>query len=193
MTLLEVYNEKGNSYYRTDKNTGHSYIAEYYNSAFKDIECKNFLELGIDKGHSLKLWRDYFTEAKIYGLDIKLERSDKFLKPEERNRIEIKQIDAYSTEVDEYLNGKTFDIIVDDGPHSLQSMMFFCEHYPHYLTKNGIAVVEDIPSSKSLKYKKEWIPEMVKKLDTNLFKYRIIDLTHVKNKVDDVLMEIRRV
>ena len=188
MSLLDLYNKNPQNY-RTDKNTTHCYISEYYSSAFDGIECKNFLELGVDTGGSLKLWRDYFTEAKIYGLDIKLKRSDEYLKPEQRNRIEIKQIDAYSKEVDAYLDGKKFEIIVDDGPHTLQSMIFFCEHYPNYLTANGIAVIEDIPSQ----HKNKWIPQMIQKLDSNLFKHRLIDLEHVKNRFDDVMLEIKRI
>jgi len=179
MTLLELYNKNPQNY-STDKNTVHCYISEYYSSAFDGFECKNLLELGVATGGSLKLWRDYFTEAKIYGLNIGP------VELKENDRIEIKQIDAYTKEVHAYLDNKKFDIIVDDGPHTLKSMIFFCEHYPNYLTENGIAVIEDIPSYK-------WIPQMVQKLDPNLFKHRLIDLKHVKNRFDDVMLEIKRV
>ena len=56
---------------RTDKNTTHSYLP-LYGSLFKDKKetTQNILEIGIQNGGSIKLWRDYFINATIYGLDI---------------------------------------------------------------------------------------------------------------------------
>ena len=56
----------------TDKGTRHSYIP-IYEELFpsenrKDI--KNVLEIGIAWGGSIKLWSDYFPNAKICGIDI---------------------------------------------------------------------------------------------------------------------------
>ena len=56
---------------RTDKNTTHSYLP-LYESLFKNKKetAQNILEIGIQNGGSIKLWRDYFINATIYGLDI---------------------------------------------------------------------------------------------------------------------------
>ena len=37
----------------------------------KKFTAKNVLEVGIASGESIKLWHDFFPNAKIYGLDIK--------------------------------------------------------------------------------------------------------------------------
>ena len=49
--------------------TGFLKIYEKYFSEYKDKEI-NIMEIGVDKGKSLKLWRNYFTKAKICGIDI---------------------------------------------------------------------------------------------------------------------------
>jgi hypothetical protein len=54
----------------TDKTTRHNYIEHYdnYFSKFKNTSI-NLLEIGIKKGGSIKLWREYFSkDSKIYGL-----------------------------------------------------------------------------------------------------------------------------
>ena len=56
---------------RTDKNTLHSYLDLYENLfADKKESAKHILEIGIANGGSIKLWKDYFTNATIHGIDI---------------------------------------------------------------------------------------------------------------------------
>ena len=63
--LLEI----GKQYPSTKNWTG---FLEIYSNYFKDYRDKeiNLLEIGVDKGDSLKIWRKYFTKAKICGIDI---------------------------------------------------------------------------------------------------------------------------
>ena len=70
-TLSELVN---NSY--TDKNTIHSYLNLYQKLLESKKEtAQNILEVGIGdfgekNGGSIKLWKDYFKNSTIYGLDI---------------------------------------------------------------------------------------------------------------------------
>ena len=67
-TLNEIATELG-----TDKASfGHNYVEKYekYFSEYRDKDIKLF-EIGIDKGYSVQLWKEYFTQAKIYAIDIK--------------------------------------------------------------------------------------------------------------------------
>ena len=61
--------ELGKQYKSTKDWSG---FLEIYSNYFKDYKDKeiNILEIGIDKGESLKIWRKYFTRAKICGIDI---------------------------------------------------------------------------------------------------------------------------
>lgn len=139
-TLLDVYNATGR---RSDKEHFHHYISNFYCeklSPRKDDKL-NILEIGIFNGDSLKLWEDFFPNANIYGLDINdhsiytySDRVDKYI------------MNAYSESTINFLKSKnlTFDIIIDDGPHTIESQNYCCKNYKHLLNKNGLLVIEDV-------------------------------------------------
>ena len=56
--------------YPTSKND-HEYI-QFYETYFHNFRNKdiNILEIGIERGDSLRMWREYFTKAKICAIDI---------------------------------------------------------------------------------------------------------------------------
>ena len=56
--------------YPTSKNK--SGFVELYEVFFENYKNKkiNILEIGVDNGDSLRLWREYFINANICGLDI---------------------------------------------------------------------------------------------------------------------------
>ena len=91
--------------------TGFLKIYDKYFQDYKDKEI-NILEIGVDKGKSLKLWRDYFTKANICGIDI--EKMDFTIEGVEL--ITVDQTDTKSLKkiCERY---KSFDIIIDDGSH----------------------------------------------------------------------------
>lgn len=57
------------SLYSTDKNCLHCYVDEVYEDLFKYIRTsvKRMLEIGVDNGGSILMWREYFPEASIIG------------------------------------------------------------------------------------------------------------------------------
>ena len=182
---MELYSLINNS--RTDKNTVHSYL-ETYESLFKHKQhtAKNILEIGIQDGGSIKLWHDYFTSATIYGLDI---RKIKDIWPEIKNkpRIKLGCFDAYSSE---FTNNQLktldtkFDIIIDDGPHSFESMEVFITHYLPYLSDDGILIIEDVQDI-------EWIPKLINLVPDEFKQFiHVYDLRQNKNRYDDILFVI---
>ena len=63
--------------YGTDKtNKDHSYKGVTYLDIYhrymssKRLEVKTFIEIGVKNGASLRMWKDYFPNATIYGIDI---------------------------------------------------------------------------------------------------------------------------
>ena len=56
--------------YNTDKATEH-HFTPFYNAMFSSQRdsIKSLLEVGVYHGASIQMWRDYFPEAKIYGID----------------------------------------------------------------------------------------------------------------------------
>ena len=117
-----------------------------YENFFSDIRdtALNVLEIGICDGGSIKLWHDYFPNAQIYGLDIGIIDSAKFLY--DYDRISLLEGNAYTDSFIEE-NGIAdipFDIVIDDGSHAWGDMYYFCETYSKFLAPDGIFVLEDI-------------------------------------------------
>lgn len=133
----------------TDKSWAHQYI-HVYQSLFEPIrsKVKQVLELGIWDGGSIRMWRDYFDKAQVTGIDI----TDRVNGMEGEERITSVFTDAYTVEAVNNFT-KKFDVIVDDGPHTIESQKFCAAHYSSLLSPKGILVIEDIPHP-------EWLPQI---------------------------------
>lgn len=135
---------------KTDKSYRHQYI-EVYEGLFEPIRdrVRNVIEVGIQEGYSHLMWHNYFADACIYGVDV----SDSQIDIDIDNRIDFRFMDAYSIEAVNSFGSLRFDVLVDDGPHSLESQMFFVHHYSRLMSEHAVLVVEDIPSP-------DWIPRI---------------------------------
>ena len=180
----------------TDKNTTHSYLDLYSTLLSKRKEsAKNILEIGIGdftekNGGSIKLWRDYFTNATIYGLDIlPIERVIDELRNDSRVVL-YTSTDAYNEEffTTTFLNKNIkFDFMLDDGPHTLESMLQFIKLYSQVMAPAAILMIEDV---KSL----EWAEALLQCVPQHLKQYVMIyDLRKIKNRSDDILFVFKRV
>ena len=90
-------------------------------------------------GGSLRTWRDYFTKAKVYGIDI----ADDCMFTEER--IKTFKFDSSDSEKCKYeLKNLEFDIIIDDGNHDPSYQIKTLKNLFPLLKSNGIYVIEDI-------------------------------------------------
>ena len=101
------------------------------------------LELGVYKGGSLLLWRDYFPLAKIVGIDISLPKG---FQPTERIHVfEGSQADPQFLS---YVANETapdgFDIIIDDASHIGElTKIAFWHLFDNHLKPGGLYVIED--------------------------------------------------
>lgn len=163
----------------TDKNSAHSYL-EVYEKLFTN-DPQNILEIGIWTGGSLILWHEYFKNTKIYGIDTRT-LPDHLKKYE---RMTTYKNNAYDHNfIKRTFSDTKFDILIDDGPHSLDSMKFTVEHYSKLLSDKGILVVEDIQDIK-------WGPLLLEKVPIELKnKSYILDRRNVKGRWDDILLII---
>lgn len=167
----------------TDKNTGHSYLP-LYDSLLSDKResAKAVLEIGVFSGGSILLWEEYFKNADIVGMDIilpgHLERDF------EGKRITTIVGNAYTADAVAQFGGRKFDLIVDDGPHSIQSMMFTIEHYSGLLADDGIMIIEDVQEIGWLERLHAVVPADLKEYATSY------DLRANKNRYDDVVFVI---
>jgi hypothetical protein len=171
---------------RTDKNSWHNYL-ETYERKFKRIKYSalNVLEIGIDKGGSIKLWHDYFPNATIYGLDVMhIDQVDPIIKNNDRIKL-MTSTNAYDLDMinREFVDkGIRFDMILDDGPHSFDSMLFFAKYYSKLLTNDGILILEDVQSM-------DWLSSIITSFDSeDIRKVQVIDLRPIRNVYDDILV-----
>jgi cephalosporin hydroxylase len=183
MSLVELADNE-----RTDKNTLHSYLPLYQTLLEKKKETAlNVLEVGISKGGSIKLWSDFFTNATVHGLDIiPIESIWEEIKNKDRIILHT-STDAYD---DAFFNttflnkNMKFDFMLDDGPHTLESMIQFIKLYSQLMTDDGILIIEDVQSW-------DWIYKLIKEVPEHLKKYIIIhDLRENKNRYDDIVFTI---
>jgi hypothetical protein len=128
--------------YGTDKSKESHFFTRYYQDFFDkliDMDLK-LLEIGVLKGSSLKMWQEYFSKAKIYGIDL-LDTS--FLNT---NRIKTfigNQTDsAFLRRIND--TDGPFDIIIDDGCHNSKAMRLSFEALFPMLKAGGYYVIEDL-------------------------------------------------
>lgn len=102
-------------------------------------------------GASLRVWRDYFPNAIIYGADI--DREILF----EEERIKTYYIDQLNpSAISEFWDKtaeKDFDFMVDDGLHTFEAGSCLFKHSINMLALDGIYIIEDVTITDLLKYK----------------------------------------
>jgi hypothetical protein len=119
-------------------------------------------------GASLRVWREFFPNAVIYGADI--DRSILF----EEDRIRTFYLDQLDPDTIrsfwEKIDVRDFDFMVDDGLHTFEAGSCLFEHSKHYLANRGVYVIEDVAPRDLLRYKKFFDgKEFVVDYDNKLF------------------------
>jgi len=159
---------------------GHNYCI-FYEEAFAPYRNQpiSLLEIGVLGGASMRMWDEYFTKARsIVGVDIQLPQ----LKG--TRKVKLIQGDAYAQGVVDTLG--VFDIIIDDGPHTLESQMAAIDLYLPKVKKTGIFVVEDIPNTDWFAILRERVPDDLKDC------IKVYDYRSVSNRHDDMLFVVKK-
>ena len=149
-TLSEIAKQ-----YPTDKDFTHNYYNAVYEKHFSPIRetTKLVCEIGIGgfseplgwmPANDLKVFRDYFVNANILGLDIVRHENIADL-----DRITLDWIDQSKRDiVIEYAAKlQDYDIILDDGSHNVFDQQITFAHFFKSLKSNGIYVLEDLHTS----------------------------------------------
>ena len=131
----------------------HFHYADKLNDRRKEV--KKVLEIGVFRGHSMLMWKDYFPNAQIYGIDIDYSQHHFGVNAkelcEDEERITLFEMDACNPINVKLLMrsiGNDFDVIIDDGSHHPIHQLFSLLYYTDYLKDDGIFVVEDVFLSK---------------------------------------------
>jgi hypothetical protein len=128
----------------TDKITHHGY-QRFYPTFLENIRktATAILEIGIDRTYSVQLWSEYFTFAKIYGMDIHLEYETDRVKIIKGDQSSVSDLANVSRQIKEPVQ-----FIIDDGSHIPEhQLLTFDFFFQNLLQPGGIYIVEDIETS----------------------------------------------
>jgi len=178
-TLQEIYPNFQDADGWGDKGTAHSYIDVYAEHLTKRFGI-NFLEIGVQRGHSIAMWQDYFVESQVHGIDVTL--SNIIFD----NLENVSVCDATAQEqVDSCFKGKSFDYIIDDGSHRVADQIKSLEILYCYLKDLGQYFIEDVDGDSSLISIQNYLQQ-------NNMSYKVYDLRSIKNRYDDILIVITK-
>lgn len=133
--------------YRTDKRiTGHNYVT-VYERLFKEFQedTFKFLEIGLGRGASHKMWRDWFPNATIYGVDNAPTTIERF-KNEERMVIDYLH-QGHTDQLFAYTKKGPWRVIIDDGSHITSHQTKTFEILWDQVEPGGYYIVEDTHTS----------------------------------------------
>jgi hypothetical protein len=101
--------------HKTDK-TDHGYMPFY--ERYLPKNPKKLLEIGVLKGGSIKMWKEYFPDCEIHALDLFIENPIPDIEGviwHKGNQCDWQLLDA--------LRNEDFDVIIDDGSHNSRDQL----------------------------------------------------------------------
>lgn len=106
---------------------------------------ERLLEMGVQKGHSIKMWAKWLPNAEIVGLDIELntvEIAEKNVKLVQGNQADLRLLETLGE----------FDVIIDDASHRTADQVKSFQFLIHKLHSGGLYFIEDVETNYSFDY-----------------------------------------
>jgi len=98
------------------------------------------LEIGVDRGNSLRMWKDYFQNGKIVGMDhLELQHL-----AEARIEIEVGDQNQHADLDRIAAKHGPFDVVIDDACHNPPSQVACFKHMIQYVKEGGFYILEDL-------------------------------------------------
>ena len=142
--------------YGCDKLFAHSYVESFYSELFANRKVEALLEIGIGyeelmkpfvphycHGASLKMWRDLFPGALIFGADIRRdsliwEPPIRCIEIDQSNPADLKRLADLTDTI-----GK-WDVVIDDGSHQTDHQILTAQVLLPSVAPGGVYIVEDV-------------------------------------------------
>ena len=181
-------NLKNHILYSTDKQNHHDYIVSFYDQELsnkKDLQL-NILEIGVLTGNSLRVWKNWFTNSKIYGVDNWSDTAVKLVL-EDLDGVNLVTGNAYDINFLDNFEDNFFDYIIDDGPHNIDSQIFTVQKWISKVKNGGKIIIEDVKDIEVATALEKTILN-----NSEVLSYKIHDFRYNKNRFlyDDILIEI---
>jgi len=102
-----------------------------------------FLEIGVHRGTSMQMWRAFFSQATIVGID-QSPQPDNFPSDNRFHFLQGDQSDPILLDKAQEIAGGTFDAILDDASHlGCFTARSFAHLFPKALKPGGVYIIED--------------------------------------------------
>jgi O-methyltransferase len=129
----------------TDKSSKYHNYTAVYEKYFKHMRYRfiKILEIGVGQGGSLRTWLKYFPNAHVYGMDIdphcwqpegELKEKCTVVIGDQANPDDLRRVAELGP----------FDIIIDDGGHTMSQQQIACEYLFDYVKQSGLYIIEDL-------------------------------------------------
>lgn len=175
--------------YDTDKSSQRRNVSDtrhchpytlFYDSLFKSKrnEVLTIGELGILDGASLRMWRDYFPNASLYGFEYNTDLIKKFMDNDTNERVTLTTIDVTNKDsiIQSFRNiGVQYDIIIEDTTHQFEDQIRVIENMYSYVKPGGVLIIEDIFKS----YNEEDYFQRLQHVLPHFQDYYFVELDHV--------------
>lgn len=168
---------------KTDKSSvEHNYL-EHYEALipFERADEFTFVEIGVFRGSSARMWAQWFANATILGLDKKLPSGKKFPK-----NLKLVTADATKQDVVRRIQ-KRFSrpgVVLDDGSHIWDEQEKALRLFWDWLEPGGVYIVEDLHSSSESNFSRESPIPFVSTI------LRIAEFMHLRGSQRDHLLSI---
>lgn len=131
----------------TDKSSAFHHYTKVYADYFSPMKNEPlvFLEMGIYKGNSVKLWENYFPQATLHFIDINPSYIEYQSTRSHYHFVDQSNwlaLHAFAKEV-----GQEFDVILDDAGHSSVAQIGAFQTLFPYVKSGGLYIIEDLHAS----------------------------------------------
>jgi hypothetical protein len=140
----------------------------------------DILEIGVQRGHSIRMWQDYFMNSNVYGIDVTL---DNVIYDGLKN---VYVCDATSEDqINSTFLDKKFDYVLDDGSHLIDHQIKSFDLLWPRIKSGGKYFIEDVNGDEATK-------AITSHLDKLNIKCIVIDHRHIKDRYDDIVIIVEK-
>lgn len=131
----------------TDKAHYHLFT-EHYDDVFSLYKNPRILEIGVANFSSIAMYLEYYEKPYVVGMDIEskdnfLSDKWKFIKGDQTNIVDLQKC---------VLDEDLFDIILDDGGHTMKQQQITFGFLIDYVKPGGFFILEDLHTSLKPEY-----------------------------------------
>lgn len=131
--------------YATDKASNRNNFLNFYEPFLTPMRLipVRVMEIGVLNGASVRMWRDYFPNGEVIGVD---NNPDALQHAGERLRIEIAD-QSKPDDLNRLASLGPFDLVIDDGSHIWNHQIFTFRQLMPAVASSGFYVLEDLDTS----------------------------------------------